>query len=167
MPMGYPGFARYAISLGAKGEVDELVGKLCEDFKYYYENEIKLKPFVKEYLEKLKDEGIHCHVLTGSPHTLVDGCLKNNGVWDIFENVWSVDDFGMMKSNPELYKTVADRLGVSLSDILFFDDNYNVIKTCRDVGLSNVAVYDITTEEYKDDIKAIADKYINSFEELL
>ena len=167
MPMGYPGFARYAISLGAKGEVDELADKLCEDFKYYYANEIKLKPFAKEYLERLKGEGVHCHVLTGSPHELVDVCLKNNGVYGIFENIWSVDDFGMMKSNPELYKKVADTLGISISDIVFFDDNLGVIKTCRDIGLETVAVYDVTSEEYKDDIRAIADKYINSFEELL
>ena len=167
MPMGYPGFARYAISLGVKGEVDELARGICEDFRYYYENEIKLKTFAKEYIEKLVKSGVHCHVLTGSPHDLVDPCLKNNGVWELFDNVWSVDDFGLMKSNPELYRTVADKLGTSLSDIVFFDDNYNVIKTCREIGLENVAVYDSTTAEYKDEIKAIADKYIDSFEELI
>lgn len=167
MPMGYPGFARYAISLGVKGEVDELARGICDDFRYYYENEIKLKPFAKEYIEKLVKSGVHCHVLTGSPHDLVDPCLKNNGVWELFENVWSVDDFGLMKSNPELYHTVADKLGTSLSDIVFFDDNYNVIKTCREIGLENVAVYDSTTAEYKEEIKAIADKYIDSFEELI
>jgi len=167
MPMGYPGFARYAISLGVKGEVDELAEGIRNDFQYYYENVIKLKPHAKEYIEKLVESGIHCHILTGSPHALVDPCLKNNGVWELFRNVWSVDDFGMMKSDPELYQAVASKLGVSLADILFFDDNYNVIKTCREIGLENVAVYDSTTAEYKDEIKAIADRYIDGFEELI
>ena len=165
--MGYPGFARYAIGLGVKGEVDELAKGICDDFQYYYENVITLKPFAKEYIEKLVADGIHCHILTGSPHALVDPCLRNNGVNELFENVWSVDDFGLMKSDPELYNTIAKQLGVTLDDIRFFDDNYNVVKTCREIGLEIYAVYDKTTAEYKEEIKAIADRYIDSFEELL
>lgn len=167
MPMGYTGFAKYAISLGVKGEPSKLADGLADEFHKAYATEIMLKPFAKEYIQKLVASGAHCHVLTGSPHLLVDSCLKNNGVYDLFDNVWSVEDFGIMKSDPKLYETIASLIGTTIDEMCFFDDNYNVVKTCRDIGLYVVAVYDITSEQYKDEIRALADRYIDSFEELL
>ena len=167
MPMGYAGFANYAISLGVKGDPDELAKGLADDFYDYYANKIKLKPYAKEYIEKLISEGAHCHVLTGSPHLLADPCLKNNGVYELFDNVWSVDDFGLMKSDKRLYERVCEELSAESTDICFFDDNLNVVKTCREAGIYIVGVYDITAAEYKDEIRALADEYVDSFEQLL
>lgn len=167
MPMGYFGFAQHAISLGVKGDPSEIAEAMANNFEIYYSTKIKLKPFAKEFIEKLVANGAHCHVLTGSPHRLADPCIRNNGIAHLLDNIWSIDDFLIQKSDPRLYYTIAERLGVSLSDICFLDDNCTVVKTCKELGLNVIAVYDVTSEEYKEEMMSVADKYIFSFDELL
>ena len=73
----------------------------------------------------------------------------------------------LMKTDPKLYEAVAAKLGVPFSEICFFDDNFEVLKTCKALGFETIGVYDSTSEEYKDDIKAVVDRYIISFDELI
>ena len=167
MPMGWHGFARYVRSMGVTESVEEIVEGIHRSFYRIYTEEIKLKPHSLDYIKKLKAEGVSCNILTGSPHRLVEPCITANGADGIFDNLWSVDDFMLMKTDPKLYEEVAKRLGVPFSEICFFDDNFEVLKTCKALGFETVGVYDATSEEYKEDIKAVVDKYIVSFDELL
>ena len=37
--------------------------------------------------------------------------------------MWSTDDFALPKTDPEIYKKAAERIGRPVSEILFLDDN--------------------------------------------
>ena len=41
------------------------------------------------HLKSLKEKGADLNVLTASPHSMLDVCLKRLGIYDIFTNVWS------------------------------------------------------------------------------
>ena len=114
----------------------------------------------------MKEEGASLNVLTASPHTMLDPCLKRLGLFDLFDNVWSCDDFSTTKANPEIYKMAAEKIGKPISEILFLDDNYNADKTAKSTGMKVCGVYDDSSKEYTEDIKAIADYYIYDFSEL-
>jgi beta-phosphoglucomutase-like phosphatase (HAD superfamily) len=93
--LGDVGTARYfRENLGVKLSVEEIIA-LMDDFALpKYRDEIVLKDGVREYLELLRASGCSLNVLTASPHKMVDPCLMRNGVFDLFDNVWTCEDFG-------------------------------------------------------------------------
>lgn len=167
-PLGYAGTAKYfSEKLGLKVEADkalELMNKYAYD-EYAYN--IPAKNNVIETLKKLKEQGADLNILTASPHSVLDVCLKRLGIYDIFTNVWSCDDFKTTKANPEIYKMAAEKIGKPVSEVLFLDDNFNADKTASVAGMKVCGVYDKSSEDYIDEIKSVSDYYINDFSEIL
>lgn len=166
-PLGYVGSAKYFISLGAKGTVDELCDRMAKSLVTEYSQNIYLKPSVKGYLEKLQNEGTRLFVLTASPHAVTDPCLKHNGVYDMFEQVWSVEDFSLTKDDLSLFQIVADKIGLATEKIAFFDDNRTAVKNAKKSGYFTVGVKDNQIKEDLKFIKNTADKFIETFGEML
>ena len=131
-----------------------------------YAYNIQAKANVVPVLKKLKHAGANLNVLTASPHSVLDMCLKRIGIYDLFTNVWSCDDFSTTKADPSIYVKAAEKLSKSVEDVLFLDDNYNADKTAKIAGMKVCGVYDDSSAEYAQDIKAVADHYIYDFSEL-
>ncbi|MBE6750221.1 MAG: HAD family phosphatase [Ruminococcaceae bacterium] len=166
-PLGLNGTAEYFIKMGLdlpKEEIMRLMGaNMLEEYTY----NIPAKQNVIGVLQKLKENGANLNVLTASPHITLDACLKRLGIFDLFNNVWSCDDFGTTKANPEIYKMAAEKIGEKVEDILFLDDNLGADKTAKAAGMLVCGVYDDSSKEYTEEIKAATDYYINDFSELL
>ncbi len=133
----------------------------------HYENDIPLKDGAREYLTYLKEKGCSLYVLTASPHRLIDPCMRRLGLEELFEQAWSCEEFFTVKSDPTLFERVAERIGCSLSDIVFLDDNRTAVETAARVGITTVGVYDRSSEKDKDAIAAVADRYVTSLSELI
>ncbi|MBO4939710.1 MAG: HAD family phosphatase [Clostridia bacterium] len=162
-PLGDFGSAKYfQETLGCPWELERILTKMDEYALPKYRNEIVLKEGVKAYLEWLRLQGISLHVLTASPHKMVDPCLKRCGVFDWFDNVWSCDDFSMTKSNPEIYRQAAERIGVSVEDCVFFDDNIHALQTAQRAGMFAVGVFDPSAAEFEREMRACADVYVET-----
>ncbi len=166
-PLGYIGTAKYFNELGVPGAVDELVKEMRENMVYEYTNNICEKPNVIMTIKALYKRGDSLNVLTASPHATLDPCLKRLGLFDLFDNVWSCDDFNTTKADPEIYKMAAEKIGADVKDIIFLDDNFNALTTAKSAGMSVYGVYDKSSDEYTEDIKAISDRYISDFKELI
>lgn len=166
-PLGYRGTAEYFRTLGVKESVDELIELMNTYARIEYENNIPAKPTVAETLRRMKNRGYSLNVLTASPHIALDPCLKRLGLWELFDKVWSCDDFGTTKANPEIYRMAADRLGAEVGEVIFVDDNINAVRTAKQAGMVGVGIFDESSAEYIDEFKALADAYVISFAELL
>ncbi|MBR3805313.1 MAG: HAD family hydrolase [Clostridia bacterium] len=166
-PLGYIGTAKYFNELGVPGAVDELVKEMRENMVYEYTNNICEKPNVIMTIKALYKRGDSLNVLTASPHATLDPCLKRLGLFDLFDNVWSCDDFNTTKADPEIYKMAAEKIGAGVKHIIFLDDNFNALTTAKSAGMSVYGVYDKSSDEYTEDIKAISDRYISDFKELI
>lgn len=166
-PLGYRGTAEYFRALGVKESADELVEIMNFYARLEYENNIPEKDGVKDALYKMKDKGYSLNVLTASPHIALDPCLKRLGLYELFDNVWSCDDFGTTKADPEIYKMAAERMGVSVGDVIFVDDNINAVKTAKRAGMISVGIFDRSSAEYADEFCREADAYVTDFGELL
>lgn len=166
-PLGYLGTAKYFIELGVSGTVDELVSEMRENMVHEYTYNIGEKPNVIMTIKALYKRGDSLNVLTASPHATLDPCLKRLGLFDLFDNVWSCDDFNTTKADPEIYKMAAEKIGADVKDIIFLDDNFNALTTAKSAGMSVYGVYDKSSDEYTEDIKAISDRYISDFKELI
>ena len=106
-------------------------------------------------------------MLTASPHITLDACLKRLEFYNFFDNVWSCDDFNTTKANPEIYKMAAQRIGASVHDVMFLDDNLNANLTAKKAGMMVCGVYDKSSDEYTEQIKVATDFYIYDYYELL
>lgn len=167
-PLGLKGTAEYCIKeLGLGMTFEEFGNKTMEYFYKEYAENILAKKNVPETLKKLKEEGASLNVLTASPHITLDVCLKRLGLFDLFDNVWSCDDFNTGKSDPEIYRMAAGKLGVPVNEVLFLDDNYNADKTAKKAGMKVCGVYDESSADSEDEIRSITDFYIKDFSELL
>jgi len=165
-PLGYKGTAEYFVKLGVKHGVEEIMAKMTEYASFEYANNIPAKANVAQALRRLKECGDDLNVLTASPHSMLDPCLKRLGLYDLFRNVWSCDDFGTTKADPQIYRMAAQRLGVPVGDVWFLDDNYNADVTAKQAGMRVCGVYDESSKEYVEEMKAATDAYIYDFSDL-
>ena len=164
-PLGFKGIAKYyAENLGLPLSPTEIYDIFTQRLTEMYAKKIPLKSGVKALLERLKAAGASLNVLTASPHIFTDACLKNNGIFDLFDNVWSSEDFGMLKSNERIYAAVAEALGVSVSDCIMVDDSYHVLCVAKSAGMKAVGVYEPFSKDVTEDIKRTADLYLVGFD---
>ena len=166
IPLGYPKTAEIFQTMGVSGTVDEIVGRFMDLLYQAYANDITLKPGADAYLRKLKAQGAQLCVLTGSPHLLTDVCLQRNGIFDLFDHVWSVDDFGHCKDDPVIYRQVVEQLGCDRNEICFYDDNLIACTTAVNSGWYTCAVNDGQNETATAALKAAAHEYIADFSDL-
>ena len=166
-PLGFLGTAEYFINtLGVSATVEDVARGLGELMLDAYFHKIPAKEDVIETLIRLRAEGHSLHILTASPHVTMDPCLARLGILPLVDNAWSSDDFGMMKAKPEIYRAVAKRLGVSVEDCIFFDDNLGAITAARAAGMHTVGVYDESGKHAEEQMKQTAERYIYRFSEI-
>lgn len=166
-PLGLIGTAKYYMEMGLDMPMEEIISLMRKYMYEAYVYHIPEKNNVTSVLQKMKAGGASLNVLTASTHVTLDPCLKRLGLFDLFDNVWSCDDFSTTKSDPEIYKMAAQRLGVPVEEVLFLDDNLNADTTAKSAGMKVCGVYDPSSDEYTEQIKAATDYYIDDFSQLL
>ena len=166
-PLGYCGTAKYFKTMGLDMPEEEIVALMNKYAYDEYAYNIPAKNNVISVLKELKNRGANLNILTASPHRVLDPCLKRLGIFNLFTNIWSCEDFGTTKADPQIYVKAAEQIGEPIEEILFLDDNYNADLTAKSSGIKVCGVYDKSSDDYIDDIKSVADYYIYDFKELL
>ncbi len=167
-PLGLNGTAEYYLNtLGLDMPKEKLLGLMKEYMLHAYFYTIPEKANVSSVLKELKRRGASLNVLTASPHITLDACLKRLGLWDLFDNIWSCDDFHTTKADPRIYEMAAKELNAPVGEVLFLDDNLNADTTAKSAGMLVCGVYDDSSKDYVEQMKAATDFYIYDFQELL
>ena len=167
-PLGYAGTAKYYVeTLGVPKTPEELIATMHAYAVEAYTHDVEAKEGVVETLRAMKARGDSLSVLTASPHAALDPCLKRLGIYDLFTYVWSCEDFGTTKSDPAIYRMAAERLGVSVDDVIFVDDNLGADQTAKAAGMVVYGIYDPSSAEYEEEIRQATDGYARVFPELL
>ena len=166
-PLGLGGAADYFATLGITEPKSQLLQRMKDYMMDGYLYHIPAKSNVIPVLQELKARGASLNVLTASPHDTLDPCLKRLGIFDIFDHVWSCEDFATTKADPNIYVMAAERMGKTVKEVLFLDDNLNADKTAKQANMPVCGVYDPSSEEYTQQIKDATDYYIYDFIELL
>lgn len=156
----------YFRQLGVPEEKDVILKCMGDRMVDVYTHRVPAKNNVIAVLQELKNRGCSLNVLTASPHLTMDSCLKRLGIYDWFDHVWSCEDFGLNKANPEIYHRAAEKLGVPVKDVLFLDDNPNADRAARQAGMKVCGVYDDFTAEFAEEMKQENAYYIRDFDEL-
>ena len=167
-PLGYVGSADYYRTvLGIHATAEELVARMKAEMQDAYAERIEAKAGVAETLRTLKSSGASLNVLTASPHVTLDCCLKRLGLWELFDHVWSCEDFHTTKSDPAIYRAAAKEMGCPVSSVIFVDDNLGAVSTAKEAGAIAYGIYDPSSEDVREELRAVAHRYLEAFSDLL
>ena len=134
--------------------------------KIAYESEVKLKPNVCRYLQKLFDSGVKIAIATALNEQLSNVVLSNCGVLKYFSNITNVSEVARGKSFPDVYIKAAEKMGLVPNDCAVYEDILQGIMSAKEGGFITVGVYD-SSSKCIEEIKQISDIYIEDFSELL
>ena len=165
-PQGVSPTAALFCEMGGPGTAEEVTRRLEEGMYQEYAHNIRLMPGVERYLRRLREQGVRLFVLTASPHSITDPCLRNNGVLDWFERVWTVEDYGMGKSDPQLFERVVADIGLPAVEILYYDDNPVAVVNAASAGMQVCGVLCPYTPHNAEEIRKVTARHIVSFDEL-
>lgn len=132
-----------------------------------YINEVPAKPYVKEYMEKLKSEGVKIGVATSGYPELWQHALKRLGMLHLIDGFALTSETGVNKSHPDVYLLAAERIGVEPSRCMVFEDIVSGIIGAKKGGMMATAIYDDLNKAQTEEFKKLADRYILSWKELL
>lgn len=146
---------------------EEIISGVNELIAGKYKNELVLKPYVREYLQKLKDENVKMCIATATPLKLAKTALERNEIIDYFSFVASCDEVGVGKNKPDIFYMAANKLNADISNISMYDDADFALITAKEAGFYTIGVYDESFKDKRKDIELVSDLYIESFKELL
>ena len=168
IPLGYVGIADYYVKeFSLKETPAQVYAETVRLLKDVYAKEVMPKPEVEKTLRILKAQEAKLNILTASPHVFLDPCIERLGWAELFDNMWSSDDFKLMKAKPQIYKEVAKRLDKTPQECCMVDDNAHALRAAKDAGLQTIAVYDSFSAEYEREMRSFADKYVTVFDEIV
>ena len=149
-------------------EAKEIVNEIVESVVEAYRYTIPLKDGVKEYLEKMKQEGIKMCILTASEADYILPALDRLDIRKYFSHILTCTELGKYKDDGAAYLAAMDLMGGILEDTVVFEDAYYAVKGAKLAGFTVYAVLDeVVREDDIDKIKTTADHCIHSYLELM
>jgi len=147
--------------------VEDLMREWNDMAAYAYGNTVRMKPHAKEFLITLRERGVKLAVATSLSAELCAPVLRNNGIDNFFDIICRTDEAGYGKTRPDVFLLTAQKIDVPPQDCLVFEDILAAVKSAKSAGMSVCAVYDKTSENDWEQIKAAADYAIVDFNEVL
>ena len=164
-------FTETAIYFKERFNIDddvETIMKTWNEMAYYhYSNTIPLKEGVVEFLDYLKKNNIKIALATSNSEPLLEATLKNNNIYNYFDAISTSDEVKTSKANPDIYLLSAKKLGVDPKDCLVFEDIVQAVKGAKLAGMTVYSIYDKSSEDQKNELIKISDRYILNYLELL
>ena len=80
-------------------------------------------PEVPGVLRRLRKAGLATAILSNGTPRMLEAATGSAGIADLFDHVLSVEEAGVFKPHPRVYRLVVDRLGVEAGQIAFQSSN--------------------------------------------
>lgn len=80
-------------------------------------------PEVKDMLTRLKAGGMKLATLSNGEPKMLKAAVENSGIADLLDAVLSVEEVGIYKPHPSVYRLATDRFGVNADQICFVSSN--------------------------------------------
>lgn len=153
----------YGLEMSCEAIMDEWLN-MARDA---YEHHAPLKPGARAYLEHCQANGERMALLTACVPALCHAALARHGLHDFFEQLIFVQEMGLEKKNPEVYRRAAQLVALPPEDCTLYEDGPGNCAAARSVGMKVVGVCDPFYGFSQEEVRQNSDQYILSFEELL
>lgn len=143
---------------------DKIVHEIEQNIEYFYRNEVMTKPYIREFLDKFRAQGIKMCVATATNKAMVRVALNRCGISDYFTEIFTTEDSGVGKNKPDIYEMALKCLGTDKDDTVVFEDLLVPLTTAKNAGFKTCAVQDeFNDDEYE--LRKRSDYYLESFAE--
>lgn len=132
-----------------------------------YAARVPLKPHVRDYLEHCRRAGERMIVLTSAVPEHCRAALTRWELLPYFERVFFAQGLGLDKRESTVYKKVAALMGVAPGTCTVFDDSLAACRSAKAAGMQVVGVYDPFFDATEKDMRAVCDRFITDFSQLL
>lgn len=164
-------FTETAEYVKRKFGIPDSVEKMKQDWNEMafqkYTQEVPLKKGVMEFLTFLKEKGIKMGIATSNSRELVEAIAARFSFSDFITCILTGCDVNKGKPAPDVYLTVAKRLGVAPEECLVFEDVVPGILAGKNAGMKVCAIEDKYSEDSRSEKMRLADYYIQNYDELL
>lgn len=130
-----------------------------------YIDSLPLKESAGEFLHRLGENGVRMCVATATDRHLVEAAFKRLGVEKFFCGIITCHEMGCGKDRPDIFFKALSILGTAMDETVVFEDSLYAIRTAKAAGFKVAAVYDASADGSRQEIRAAADWYLNSFSE--
>ena len=160
--------AEYVIDeCGVTDSPEDIVAEWLAMSEYEYANNIAMIKGAKEFIFKLKENGIKICLATAAGESQYKPCLEHHGVYDMFDAFVTTNEVKRKKGYPDVYMLAAERVGAKPERCCVFEDIYLGVVGAKAGDFACVAVMEEHSKEWHDKIKELADVCVNDYTELM
>ena len=156
----------YQTEYGVTQSIDEIMDGVNAMLERYYRFEVPLKPGVAELLEWLRQGGVRLCIATATDRHLVEAALDRCGVLSCFGEIFTCNEVGHGKDEPDIFEATLRFLGTRREETLVFDDALYAVRTAKEAGFPVAAVYD-SHERSQAEVRARSDLYLEDLTQLV
>ena len=156
----------YQTEYGVTQSIDEIMDGVNAMLERYYRFEVPLKPGVAELLERLRQDGVKLCIATATDRHLVEAALDRCGVLSCFGEIFTCNEVGHGKDEPDIFEVALRFLGTRREETLVFDDALYAVRTAKEAGFPVAAVYD-SHERSQAEVRARSDLYLEDLTQLV
>lgn len=165
--LGFDAAADYTIKrFGLNDKKEDIIEEWNKIAIRLFASEVKLFDGAKEYLLKLKQNGKKLSIATASHNELLIPCLKNNGVYGLFDEIVTVSEVNNGKGQPDIYLKCAEKMELEPSECVVFEDVPIAVLSAKSAGFKTVAYLSCGNFDDHEELIKISDKAIKGFDEL-
>lgn len=153
---------------GVMESADAIIEYENETLWDYYSSKAELKPGAAELVGRLDGLGIPCVVVSSTAGRYLRAGLSRVGILDKLYGIFSTQETGLSKSEPDIYLMALRSMGVERpGDAWGFDDSVYALRTMAQVGIPTVGTYDSDDAGTFGQLTDVATLAVRSLEELL
>lgn len=152
-------------TFGIDKSVKDIAEGMVSILRSFYENDVELKPGVRELLMRYKEAKIPMILATSGDRTLAEPALRRHGILDLFKGMLITDELGTSKREPRIYLEAAGILGTEPSETIVFEDMRHGLTSAKEAGFVTVAVYDEVSKKEWEWMQEAADYSVRDFRE--
>lgn len=145
----------YGVTLG----IDEIMDGVNAMLEQYYRYEVSLKPGTAALLAQLHENDVKLCIATATDRHLVEAALERCGVLSYFGKIFTCNEVGHGKDEPDIFEAALHFLGTARSETVVFDDAHYAVRTAKEAGFPVAAVYD-SHEKEQDEVRGLSDIYL-------
>lgn len=132
-----------------------------------YAEELPLKPGVRSYLERCRDQGERMALYTSSEPSLCKAALAHHQLASLFESVFFAQELRLEKKYAASFQCLSQMLGEQPEECLLFDDSPLACASAKAAGWTVIGIQDPFFAHHRGEMEQTCDQFISGFTELL
>lgn len=143
----------------------EIIDGVLDIVRDFYYDEVQEKDGVTDFLRQMYEQGIPMVAATAGNRELAEAALTKLGILKYFQGLLTCTEEGAGKHEPDLYLKALEILGTEPEETFVFEDVLYALETAKKAGFRTVGIEDEGSLADRRQIKAVADSYLERWEE--